>query len=119
MPSCGEYCYKATCYATTRLLSKELNLKPNQYSQGFQSRLTKKWITPFTDNIIRDKALEGTKKILVIAPAFVTDCLETIIEIGIEYKELFIANGGTTLDYVPSLNDSDQWAEALKEIIEV
>jgi ferrochelatase len=118
MPACGEYCYKATCYATTRLLVKELGLNPSQYSQGFQSRLTKKWITPFTDEIIQTKASEGTKKMLVIAPAFVTDCLETIIEIGIEYKEMFKQHGGTALDYVPSLNDSDEWVEALKVIIE-
>jgi protoporphyrin/coproporphyrin ferrochelatase len=118
MPTCGEYCYKATCYATTRLLAKELGLTPNQYSQGFQSRLTKKWISPFTDEIIRTKANEGIKKMLVIAPAFVTDCLETIIEIGVEYKELFLHHGGTALDYVPSLNDSDKWVEALKVIIE-
>ena len=119
MPTCGEYCYKATCYATTRLLAKELGLTPNQYSQGFQSRLSKKWITPFTDEIIRTKGQEGVKNILVIAPAFVTDCLETIIEIGIEYKELFKQHGGSSLDYVPSLNESDRWVNALKNIIEI
>jgi ferrochelatase len=116
MPAHGKYCYKATCYDTTRLLLEKLDIKEENYSIGFQSRLTKKWLEPFTDNIIESKAKEGIKKLLIVAPAFVTDCLETFIELEIEYAELFYKNGGEKLKLVHSLNDSDLWVDAIKEI---
>lgn len=116
MPKHGKLCYKATCYETTRLLVNKLRLKKEQYSVGFQSRLSKKWITPFADGLIKSLANKGIKKLLVVAPSFVTDCLETIIEIEQEYKDIFIRCGGSQLSLVHSLNDSDKWAEALVEI---
>jgi protoheme ferro-lyase len=97
-------CYRATCYATTRLLAKELGLSPQDYSVAFQSRLDKNWMEPFTDEVLLAKLKEGKKRILVFAPAFVTDCLETIIEIGDEYREIFLENGGERLQLVESLN---------------
>ena len=69
MPEHGKFCYKATCYETTRLLTRQLNLKSDKYSVGFQSRLTNKWLTPFTDELIIKLANEGKKKVLVVAPA--------------------------------------------------
>lgn len=117
-PPHGEFCYRATCYETTRLLVQELSLKPGQYSVSFQSRLTKNWLEPFTDKVIIEKAKTGTKKILIAAPAFVADCLETTVELGIEYKKLFTEAGGTQLDYAESLNDLPEWVLALKKIIE-
>lgn len=117
MPEHGKYCYKATCYETTRLITSKINLSSDGYSVAFQSRLTKKWLKPFTDKIIIQKAKEGVKRILITAPAFVTDCLETLVELEIEYAELFKQNGGEELKLVPSLNDSDIWAETIRKII--
>lgn len=117
MPPCGKMCYKATCYETTRLLAERLNLSQENYTTSFQSRLSKNWLSPFTDEKIVSLAKEGKKKVLVASPAFVADCLETIIEIGEEYIELFKTNGGEQLTLVESLNDSDKWIECLKELI--
>ena len=114
----NKFCYKASCYETTRLISSKLNLNEDQYVTAFQSRLTKKWLTPFTDEVIEDYAKNNVKNILVIAPAFTTDNLETLIEIGDEYVELFNENGGDKLDFVSSLNDSDKWVDAIIDIME-
>lgn len=117
MPMYGNFCYKATCYETTRLLASRLNLPEGKYSTAFQSRLSKNWLTPFSDQVIRELAAQGKKRVLVVAPAFVTDCLETIIEIGEDYRDLFIQLGGEELALVESLNDSDQWIDAIREIV--
>ncbi len=117
MPEHGKLCYKATCYETTRLIVKALGLTQNEFSVGFQSRLSNKWLNPFTDQIIKDLAQKGIKKILVVAPSFVTDCLETIIEIQHEYQELFIKNNGEKLTLVSNLNDTDEWVNTLFKII--
>ncbi len=116
MPEHGKNCYKATCYETTRLLANELEIDQAFYSVSFQSRLSKNWLTPFTDVKIDELLKQGKKKILVVAPAFVTDCLETIIEIGYEYKQDFIEKGGEQLQLVESLNDKDNWVDAIVEI---
>jgi ferrochelatase len=118
MPPHGSFCYKANCYETTRLIAAELGLQAGTYSTAFQSRLSKGWLSPFTDDLIRDLARAGKKRILVAAPSFVADCLETLIEIGEDYKELFLREGGEELRLVRSLNDSDEWAEALLLITE-
>ena len=118
MPEHGHHCYRATCYATTRLLAKELGLKPGDYSVGFQSRLNKNWMEPFTDNLLLEKLKEGKKRILVFAPAFVTDCLETIIEIGDEYKKEFMGKGGEKLQLVESLNTEPAWIETMASLIQ-
>lgn len=117
LPKHGHRCYKATCFATTRKLAAELQLNPAGYTTSFQSRLSKNWLTPFSDEVIIDLAKKGNKKVLVAAPSFVTDCLETIVEIGEDYKDIFIENGGEELTLVEGLNDSDEWIAGLKEII--
>lgn len=117
LPEFGKFCYKATCYQTTRELATRLGLKPGQYSVSFQSRLSNNWMTPFTDQNLIARAKNGSKNILVVAPAFVADCLETTVEIGWEYKELFAENGGENLRLVESLNDSPRWISALEEIL--
>ncbi len=117
MPAHGKTCYRATCYATTRLLAKELDLKPADYSVAFQSRLDKDWMEPFTDKVLLSKLKEGKKRILVFAPAFVTDCLETIIEIGDEYREMFLENGGNDLQLVPALNAENQWVDTMANLV--
>lgn len=117
LPEFGKFCYKATCYQTTRELVARLGLKPGQYSVSFQSRLSNNWMTPFTDQNLIGLAQKGNKKVLVVAPAFVADCLETTVEIGWEYKELFQKNGGEKLQMVESLNDSPRWISAIEEIL--
>jgi ferrochelatase len=117
MPAHGLHCYRAACYETTRLLTEQLRLPENLYSTAFQSRLSKNWLTPFADDTLVDLARKGCKKILVVAPSFVADCLETTIEIGEDYKALFIKNGGKQLVLAESLNDRDEWVDALDEMI--
>jgi len=117
LPKHGKFCYRATCYQTTRLLANALGLKPADYSVSFQSRLDKNWLEPFTDATLIRKAGEGAKRILVVAPAFVADCLETSVEIGIEYQQLFEEHGGEKVQLVESLNDHPLWIQTLKELI--
>ena len=113
----NHHCYKATCYETTKLLVKKTGLDSKKTITAFQSRLDSKWVKPFSDQVLKDFAKNGVKNILVISPSFTGDCLETIIEIGDEYKELFLENGGQTLDYVPSLNSNDSWVRCIVNII--
>lgn len=114
----NEYCYKAACYETTRLIAKKLNLEKNKYSVAFQSRLGRDpWIKPYSDHVVADLAKQGIKKLLVFSPAFIADCLETTIEIGQEYDEIFKSNGGEKLQLVESLNDSEKWIECLKDLV--
>lgn len=117
MPEHGKYCYKATCYHTSRIMADELSLKQEDYTVSFQSRLSNNWLEPFTDQIIESLARKGKKNILVCAPAFVADCLETIVEIGVEYQELVHEVEGAKVTLVLSLNDMDDWIEAIHNII--
>ena len=113
----NKFCYKATTYETTKLIASRLNINPENYLVTYQSRLTNKWLSPFTDEVLQSMANEGNKNVLVFSPSFTADCLETIIEIGDEYNELFISSGGQKLDYVESLNYSDLWSDAIISII--
>ncbi len=110
-------CYQATCYATARKIASELDLPESKFSIGFQSRLSKNWLSPFTDDILVNLAQNKSKRVLVICPSFVADCLETLHEIEIEYARLFKDNGGEELVMVQALNSDEYWAEALVEII--
>jgi len=113
----NKFCYKAACYATTRLIVNKLDIPAEKYTVCFQSRLDKKWLEPFADKVIIEQAKNGAKKLLVFSPAFVADCLETLIEIGVEYQKLFEENGGEKVQLVESLNDHPMWIETLKEIV--
>lgn len=113
----NKYCYKATCYATTRLLAERLNIPKEKYTVCFQSRLDKEWLKPFSDKVVEECAKKGMKKILVFSPAFTADCLETIIEIGDEYQEIFKEHGGEKVQLVESLNDHPTWVKCLKELV--
>ncbi len=117
LPDHGKFCYKATTYETTRLLAVKLGLTEGKYSQSFQSRLSDKWLKPYSDKVLKGKAAEGVKSILVVAPAFVSDCLETTVEIGIDYRKRFKDAGGEHLEYVESLNDMPVWIDLLKDLI--
>ncbi len=111
------YCYKATCFATTRMLAEKLNLPKERYTVCFQSRLDKDWLEPFSDKVVEEWAKKGAKKLLVFSPAFVADCLETTVEIGIEYQKIFKDNGGEKVQLVESLNDHPMWINTLKKIV--
>lgn len=119
MPEHGGFCYKATVYATARKIAEQLKLTQEQYSVGFQSRLSRHWLSPFTDEMIMDLAEKGHKKVLILSPSFVADCLETKVELGIEYAEMFKKAGGEKLQLVKSLNDSDAWVNALDSILRI
>ena len=114
----NRFCYRAQCYETTRLLARELNINEENYTVSFQSRLGKNpWIKPYSDFKIVELAQKGYKNILVFSPSFIADCLETTIEIGDEYKELFEANDGENWQLVESLNTSPMWIETLKKMV--
>lgn len=113
----NKFCYKATCYATTRLLADKMGLKETDYTVAFQSRLDKKWLTPFSDKVIEEWAKEGAKKVLVFSPAFVADCLETVIEIGVEYQGDFEKLGGHKVQLVPSTNDHPRFVDCLEDLV--
>ncbi len=113
----NKFCYKATCYETAKQIAKRLKIKKSDYIVSFQSRLDKKWLRPFSDEIIKNQGIKGGKKILCFSPSFVADCLETIIEIGDEYQEIFEEYGGEKVQLVESLNDSDIWVQCLKKMI--
>lgn len=113
----NKFCYKATCYATTRKLVEKLNLAEDQYTVCFQSRLNDKWLKPYSDNVIAELGKRGKRNLLVFSPAFVADCLETLVEIGVEYQEILDENGGGKVTLVPSCNDSDTFAEGIVELV--
>ncbi len=113
----NRYCYHAACYATTRLLAARLQMESSRYTVCFQSRISKNWLGPFTDKTIVELAKLGKKRILVVCPSFTADCLETTVEVGMEFQELFRQHGGESLVPVESLNDSDAWVKAIGEMI--
>lgn len=114
----NRFCYRAHCFATARALARELGLSEADYRVTFQSRLgLTKWITPYTDEVVVKLAKQGVKRLAVLSPAFVADCLETVEEIGIRAKESFETHGGTELRLVPSLNATDVWVDGVLRII--
>ncbi len=113
----NRFCYKATSYATTRLIAEKLGIKEEDYTVCFQSRLDKEWLEPFSDKVVEEWGKKGAKKLLVFSPAFVADCLETTIEIGDEYQEIFEAHGGEKVQLVESLNDHPMWVSACESMI--
>jgi protoporphyrin/coproporphyrin ferrochelatase len=109
-----EFCYRHQCYETTRQVVEYLNIPKEKYSQTFQSRLAgDKWLTPYTDVEINKMPEKGIKKLAVVTPAFVSDCLETLEEIAMEANHQFKENGGDEFLAVPCLNDNDTWCEVV------
>ena len=107
-------CYRHQCLETTKLMAEKMGLKAGTYSDSFQSRLLKDpWLKPYTDFEIERLAKEGVKKLAVITPAFVSDCLETLEEIAMEGKEEFIEAGGEEFYHVSCLNDYDPWVDVM------
>lgn len=114
----NKFCYSAQCHHTTKLLVKELGLVEGKYTLCFQSRLgNDPWMRPYTSDVLKDLAAKGVKRLLVLCPAFVADCLETLYEITVEYQEEFAELGGDKVQLVESLNDNPAWINALEDII--
>ena len=113
-----ELCYRNHCYETSRLIADKLGLKEEDYTVCFQSRLGKTpWLTPYSDQVVEQLAKDGKKKVLAYSAAFIADCLETSIEIGEEYQELFEEHGGEKIQLVESLNDDPAWVDCVEAMI--
>jgi len=109
--------YHCECHKTGRLLAQELGLKPEQYKLSFQSRFGKaEWIKPYTTATLLELGKQKTKRVDVVCPGFVADCLETLEEIAQEGKEDFQHAGGGEYHYIPCLNERDDWVHALTDL---
>jgi protoporphyrin/coproporphyrin ferrochelatase len=114
----NEACYRAQSYATARLVAAELGLEDGTWSVAFQSRLGRiPWIRPYTDEVLTGLAKDGKRRLLVLTPSFVADCLETLEEIGIRAHEDFVAAGGEDLRAVPCVNAHPTWVSALVRLV--
>lgn len=111
--------YYCECQKTARLLAENLNLRPNEYRVTFQSRFGKaEWLQPYTDKTLEALPKEGIKTVDVICPGFAADCLETLEEIQIENKEIFLKAGGQNYQYIPALNTSYRHIQMLCDVIQ-
>jgi len=111
-------CYRAQCFATTRSLAGGLGLAADAHSTAFQSRLGRTpWIRPYTDLVLPELAARDIRRLAVLCPSFVADCLETLEEIGIRAHEQWQALGGETFTLVPSLNTHPRWVEAVADLV--
>lgn len=114
-----QFCYRHQCLETTEQVAKTLQLKEGTYSTSFQSRLGfDPWLQPYTDRTIEKFGLNGMKKMAIVSPAFVSDCLETLEELGMEGKEIFEENGGEEFTLIPCLNDREDWIKTLSRWID-
>lgn len=112
-------CYRAQCFKTVAAFVTKAGVAPEKYSVAFQSRLGRDpWLRPYADQEIEKFPARGIKKLLVICPAFVSDCLETIEEIGIRGRETFLQAGGQEFGLIPCLNEHPQWLLALEKLVE-
>jgi len=114
----NRYCYRAQCFETTRRLAEALDIPEDRYRIVFQSRLGKSpWIQPYADELIEGLPSKGIKKVAVMMPSFVADCLETTVEVGDEFREIFEEAGGEEWIFIESLNDSDLWVKTLEKLV--
>ena len=110
--------YHCQCLKTTRMLRERLNMSDEQLISTFQSRFgPEEWLTPYTDKTIEELARSGTRRIAVINPGFVSDCLETLEEIAVEAGETFKHAGGTEFSHIPCLNDSDAGVDLIEHLV--
>jgi ferrochelatase len=108
------FCYRHQCTITTELVAQALEIPKNKYSQSFQSRLgTDKWLEPYTDETFEGLPKKGVKRLAVVTPAFVSDCLETLEEIKMEGEHQFKEAGGELFKAIPCLNDDSEWASVV------
>ncbi|MDB4016084.1 ferrochelatase [Flavobacteriaceae bacterium] len=114
-----EFCYRHQCYETTRLVAEYLELKEGTFSTSFQSRLgVDPWLQPYTDRTVANFAKSGLKQLAIATPAFVSDCLETLEEIGMEAAEDFEEKGGDHLQVLPCINDREEWVNVMSRWID-
>lgn len=114
-----QYCYRHQCYETTRKVAEYLGLKEGTFSTSFQSRLgLDPWLRPYTDKTVAKFAKKGVKKMAIATPAFVSDCLETLEEIGMEAAEDFEEKGGEKLFVIPCINDRPDWVNVMSRWID-
>lgn len=114
----SKFCYKAACYESAKRIAAGCGIPEDKYEVCFQSRLGKTpWLEPYSDKVIEKLAKDGMKKLLVFSPAFVADCLETTVEIGVEYQEIFEEHGGEKIQLVRSLNDDPDFVEGVVDIL--
>ena len=114
-----QYCYRHQCYETTRQVAEYLELKEGTYSTSFQSRLgVDPWLQPYTDQTIARFAKKGIKNMAIVTPAFVSDCLETLEEIGMEAVEDFEEKGGEELHVIPCINTRTDWVNVMSRWID-
>jgi ferrochelatase len=110
--------YHCECHKTTRLVAESLGLDKNEYMTTFQSRFGREeWLTPYTDETLKNFPAQGVKSLQVICPGFSSDCLETIEEIGEENREYFMENGGEKYQYIPCLNSDDAHIDMLFSLL--
>jgi protoporphyrin/coproporphyrin ferrochelatase len=110
-------CYRAQCFRTAEAFVHAASIPKHKYSVAFQSRLGRDpWLKPQTDRVIEDLAKTGTRKLLVICPSFVSDCLETLEEIAMRGRQTFLDSGGTDLQLIPCLNEHPQWLDFLEKV---
>jgi len=109
--------YQAQAEATTRMVVERLQLAPHEYSHCYQSRFGSViWLQPYTEDTLKELAKRGVREITVVSPSFAVDCLETLEEVAMEYREQFKQLGGEKFGLVPALNDEDRHAEVLTAI---
>lgn len=112
-----QYCYRSQCLRSAELLVKRANLDRTLWSISFQSRLGRaKWLEPYTTNHIDQLIQQGVKRLLVLCPSFIVDCLETLEEINIQERQHFLDAGGESFTLVPCLNDNPLWANTLNQL---
>ena len=110
--------YHCQCMKTARLVAQRLSLPDSEWSVSFQSQVGREeWLRPYTDERLLEYARSGPKRITVACPGFATDCLETLEEIALRNRQLFLGAGGEAYDYVPALNDSTAHANLLADLI--
>ncbi len=114
-----QFCYRHQCFETTRLVAEYLELKSDSYSTSFQSRLgLDPWLQPYTDKTVAKMAQSGVKNMAIVTPAFVTNCLETLEEIGMEAVEDFEEKGGDHLHVIPCINDREDWVNVMSRWVD-
>ncbi len=113
-----QQCYRHQTFVTTKLTAELLALPDNKVEQTFQSRLGRdKWLTPYTAKRLSELPKEGIKKLLVVCPAFVSDCLETLEEIAEQGKQTFLEAGGESFTMIPCLNTNTLWVATIEKLI--
>lgn len=118
-PAETKNCYRAQSFATARALARMLNLQASEWSLSFQSRLGRaKWIGPYTDETLAALPAKGIKKVLVTSPSFVSDCLETLEELGVEGKHTFLSSGGESYRLAPCVNGDAEFARGFAEALQ-